>query len=116
MFLVKQYKRKDHQRHVVGMETEMNIMLFCIHQNVCDDTYVPTKVVPIVRLFRTSHAREAILENTLLKKRPGARIQQQPLLFMVEFSTGSAEEPTFGMASAKRQNEHSQPNDFCKFP
>ena len=44
-------------------------------------------------LFRTSRAREAILENTLLKKRPGERIQQQPQPFMVEFSTGSAEEP-----------------------
>ncbi len=50
-------------------------------------------------LFHTSRAREAILENTLLRKRPGERIQQQPLLFMVEFSTGSAGEPTFGMAS-----------------
>ena len=50
-------------------------------------------------LFRTSRAREAILDNTLLRKRPGERIQQQPLLFMVEFSTGSADEPTFGMAS-----------------
>ena len=46
-------------------------------------------------LFRTSRAREAILENTLLRKRPGEGIQQQPLLFMVEFSTGSAGEPTF---------------------
>src|SRR5205823_1991107 len=31
-------------------------------------------------LFRTSRAREAILENTLLRKRPGERIQQQLLL------------------------------------
>jgi hypothetical protein len=50
-------------------------------------------------LFRTSRAREAILENTLLKKRPGERIQQQPQPFMVEFSTGSAEEPKLGMVS-----------------
>jgi hypothetical protein len=48
-------------------------------------------------LFRTSRAREAILENTLLEERPGKRIQQQPPLFMVEFSTGSAEEPKFDM-------------------
>ena len=56
-------------------------------------------VAHLVRLFRTSRAREAILENTLPRKRPGERIQQQPPLFMVEFSTGSVEEPRFGMAS-----------------
>ena|SRR5579863_897493 len=44
-------------------------------------------------LFRTSRAREALLENTLPRKRPSERIQQQPLLFMGELSTGSAEEP-----------------------
>gem|GEM_PF-5996021 len=50
-------------------------------------------VDPECWLFRTSRAREAISENTLLRKRPGERIQQQLLLFTVEFSTGSAEEP-----------------------
>src|SRR5260370_14986130 len=43
--------------------------------------------------LRTSRAREALLENTLLGKRPGERVQQQPLLFMVAFSTGSAKKP-----------------------
>src|SRR5260370_151512 len=43
--------------------------------------------------LRTSRAREAILENTLLGKRPGERIQQQTLLFMADLSAGSAEEP-----------------------
>jgi hypothetical protein len=37
-------------------------------------------------LFRTSRAREASLEKTLLEKRPGKRIQQQPPLFMVELA------------------------------
>jgi hypothetical protein len=45
-------------------------------------------------LFRTSRAREALLENVPLRKQPDRSIQQEPLLFMVEFSRGSAEEPS----------------------
>ncbi len=33
------------------------------------------------------------MENTPLRKRLGERIKQRPLLFMVEFSTKSAEDP-----------------------
>jgi hypothetical protein len=72
-----------------------NILLFKIQEHIFEVFHLYTTF----GLFRTSRAREAILENTLLRKRPGERIQPQTLLYMVEFSTESAEEPTFGMVS-----------------